>query len=218
MNTRTYYFIAGTLIAVVLLATAVAYPHMPGLVPMHWNAHGDVDSWGAKWTLFTFDPGVMAGLMVLFSVLPWLSPKRFEIDSFRTTYLYMMVVILAMLAYVHGVVLAAGLSWRIDVSRAVEGGVCLLIALLGNVMGKVRRNFYIGIRTPWTIANERVWNKTHRLAARTSFVAGLLGLLEVLLRAPFWLPIATVLAGPFIPAIYSLIYYKQLEHHGQLNG
>lgn len=103
-------------------------------------------------------------------------------------------------------------------SRAVEGGVCLLVALLGNVMGKVRRNFYVGIRTPWTIASERVWNKTHRLAAKTSFIAGLLGLVLVLLRAPFWVPIAMVVAGPMIPAIYSLVYYKQLEHRGELNG
>lgn len=218
MKTRTYYLIAAALIAGVLLATAVAYPHMPDRVPMHWDIHGDVDSWGSKSTLFTFDPGVMAGVMVLFAVLPWLSPKRFEIDSFRSTYLYMMVVFVAMLGYIHCVVLTAAFTSKIDVSRAVEGGVCLLIALLGNVMGKVRRNFYIGIRTPWTIANERVWNRTHRLAAKTSFAAGLLGLLLVLLHAPFWIPIATVVAGPFIPAVYSLVYYKQLERHGELNG
>lgn len=218
MRPRSYYLIGFGLIAGVLLATAVAYPHMPDRVPMHWDIHGDVDSWGSKSTLFTFDPGVMAGVMVLFAVLPWLSPKRFEIDSFRSTYLYMMVVFVAVLAYIHCVVLTAAFTSRIDVSRAVEGSVCLLIALLGNVMGKVRRNFYIGIRTPWTIASERVWNKTHRLAAKTSFVAGLLGLVLVLLHAPFWVPIACVLAGPIIAAIYSLVYYKQLEHRGELNG
>lgn len=218
MKTRTYYFIAAAVIGGVLLATAIAYPYMPELVPMHWNVHGNVDRWGTKSTLFTFDPGVMAGVVVLFSMLPWLSPKRFEIDSFRSTYLYMMVVFVAMLAYIHCVVLASAFTSRIDVSRAVEGGACLLIALLGNVMGKVRRNFYIGIRTPWTIANERVWNKTHRLAAKTSFAAGLLGLLLVISHVPFWIPIATVLAGVFIPAIYSLVCYKQLERHGELNG
>jgi uncharacterized membrane protein len=213
--TRTYYIIGTLLIAAVLAATAVAYPHLPDTIPMHWDAHGNVNGWGAKGTLF-IDPGIMAGILLLFVVLPWLSPKQFEIDSFRSTYLYIMVMILTLLAYVHALVLAAGLSMAIDMTRAVEGGLCLLIALLGNVLGKVRRNFYVGVRTPWTIANEHVWNATHRFAAKTLFAGGLAGLVAVILRAPFWLPIAAILLGALIPVVYSLIFYKQLERSGAL--
>ena len=91
-----------------------------------------------------------------------------------------------MLAYIHMLALAAGLRIAIDVGRAVTGGICQFIALLGNVLAKVRRDFSIGIRTPWTIADERVWNKTHRLAAKTCFVCGLIGLVAGVLRAaPF---------------------------------
>ncbi len=217
MTPRTYYLLGFSLIVAVLLLTAIAYSRLPTTIPMHWNAQGEVDGWAAKRTLFVFDPAIMVGLMLLFYVLPWLSPKRFEVDSFRSTYLYIMVAVVALIACVHGLILAAALSWRIDVSRTVEGGLCLLMALLGNVLGKVRRNFYVGIRTPWTIASERVWNKTHRMAAKICFLAGWLGLLEVLLGARFWIPIATIIASAFIPAIYSLIYYKQLEHRGELN-
>ena len=105
----------------------------------------------------------------------------------------------------------------IDTNRAIEGGVCLLIAVLGNVMGKVRRNFYVGIRTPWTIANEQVWNATHRFAAKTMFAGGVLGLIAAILRAPFWLPIGLVMAGALVPAVYSLVFYKRLERRGELN-
>jgi uncharacterized membrane protein len=213
--TRTYYIIGTLLIAAVLAATAVAYPHLPNTIPMHWDAHGNVNGWGAKGMLF-IDPGIMAGILLLFVVLPWLSPKQFEMDSFRSTYLYIMVMILTLLAYVHALVLAAGLSMAIDMTRAVEGGLCLLIALLGNVLGKVRRNFYVGVRTPWTIANEQVWNATHRFAAKTLFAGGLAGLVAVILRAPFWLPIAAILLGALIPVVYSLIFYKQLERTGAL--
>jgi uncharacterized membrane protein len=213
--TRTYYIIGTLLIAAVLAATAVAYPHLPDTIPMHWDAHGNVNGWGAKSTLF-IDPGIMAGILLLFVVLPWLSPKQFEMDSFRSTYLYIMVMILTLVAYVHALVLAAGLSMAIDMTRAVEGGLCLLIALLGNVLGKVRRNFYVGVRTPWTIANEQVWNATHRFAAKTLFAGGLAGLVAVILRAPFWVPIAAILLGALIPVVYSLIFYKQLERSGGL--
>lgn len=216
--TRNYYIVGALLIAAVLAATAVAYPHLPETVPMHWDAHGNVNGWGAKWTLFTIDPGIMTGILLLFAALPWLSPRHFEVDTFRSTYLYIMIVVLAMLAYVHALLLAAGLSLAIDMSRAIMGGVCLLFALLGNVLGKVRRNFYVGIRTPWTIANEQVWNATHRVAAKTMFAGGLVGLLAVLLRGPFWLPIALIMTAAFGPVIYSLVCYKQLERNGKLNG
>jgi len=218
MRTRIYYIVGMGLITVVLVATAVLYPHLPAVVPVHWDAQGNVNGWSAKWTLFAVNPGIMAGMMLLFAVLPWLSPKHFEIDSFRSTYLYIMVVILAMLCYTHALQLAAGMGWTLDISRAIAGGVCLLVALIGNVLGKVRRNFYVGVRTPWTIASERVWNQTHRLAAKTFVASGLLGLIGVGLRAPFWLPIAIVVAGPLVPAVYSLVFYKQLERRGELNS
>jgi len=157
----------------------------------------------------------------MFSALPWLSPKKFEVDSFRATYLYIMIILVAMMAYCNLLILLAALGSLggivLDVTRAVEGGVCLLIALLGNVLGKVRRNFFVGIRTPWTIANERVWNATHRLAARTFFAGGLLGLLAVILGAPFWLPITAILIAALGPAVYSLVFYKQLERRGELS-
>lgn len=214
--TRKYYFAGIALIAAVTAATLVAYPHLPNTVPMHWDAHGQVNGWGPKWSLFVIDPGIMAGILLLFSVLPWLSPRQFEVDSFRSTYLYIMVVILAIMAYVHALILAASLSWVVDVSRAVIGGISLLIALLGNVLGKVRRNFYVGVRTPWTIANEHVWNATHRFAAKTFFAGGLAGLLFVILNAPFWLSMTAILTGALAPAIYSLVFYKQLERRGEL--
>lgn len=213
---QKYYLGAAAVILATLVGTMVAYPQLPNIVPVHWGAQGQVDGWGPKWSLFLYGPGLMLGMVLLFSVLPWLSPKKFDVDSFRATYLYIMIIIVAMLAYVQLLILASSLGVAVDVSRAIEGGVCLLIALLGNVLGKVRRNFYVGVRTPWTIANEQVWNATHRFAARTFFAGGLLGLVAVLLRAPFWLPIAAILVAALAPVIYSLVFYKQLERQGGL--
>ena len=215
---QRYFLGAAAVILATLVGIIVAYPQLPTMVPIHWNAHGQVNGWAQKWQLFLYGPGMMLSIVGIFAALPWLSPKKFEVDSFRPTYLYIMIVIVAMLAYIQILTLLTALGLALDVGRAIEGGVSLLIALLGNVLGKVRRNFYVGVRTPWTIANERVWNATHRLAAKTFFAGGLLGLIAVLFRAPFWLPITVILIGAFIPAIYSLIFYKQLEHRGELNG
>jgi uncharacterized membrane protein len=215
-SNQKYYLAAAVVILATLAGTLVAYPHLPNIVPTHWDAQGHVNGWGPKWSLFLFGPGLMLFIVLMFSALPWLSPKKFEVDSFRATYLYIMIVIVALLAYCQLLVLISALGMVLDVSRALEGGVSLLIALLGNVMGKVRRNFYVGVRTPWTIANEQVWNSTHRFAAKTFFAAGLLGLVAVILRAPFWLPMAAILIAALAPVIYSLVFYKQLERQGGL--
>jgi uncharacterized membrane protein len=163
------YFIAGfVLLAACLLATAILYPHLPNQVPSHWNGHGQVDGYSARWTLFLVNPGIMLGLMGIFALLPWLSPRHFEVQTFRSTYLYIMLVILAYLAFVHGLILWAAVSGAAHMDRAILGAVCLLFVLLGNVMGKVRRNFYIGIRrlgpsptnafgTPHTVWEEKPW-------------------------------------------------------------
>ena len=216
-NNQKYYLGAAAVIAATLVGTLVAYPSLPGIVPIHWDAQGHVNGWGPKWSLFAYGPGMMTFIVLMFAALPWLSPKKFEVDSFRATYLYIMIVIVAMLAYCQLLIVATALGVVLDVSRALEGGMCLLIALLGNVMGKVRRNFYVGIRTPWTIANEQVWNATHRFAAKTFFAGGLLGVIAVILHAPFWLPVTAILVAALVPVIYSLMFYKQLERRGELN-
>jgi uncharacterized membrane protein len=214
--TGRYYVLGISLTAAAFLATLIAYPYLPSLVPTHWNLKGHADNYSAKWALFLIGPATMAALMVFFRFLPWLSPKHWEVDSFRATYLYIMVVLLCMVVYFLATVLWAGLGRPINVGRAIVGGVCLLFALLGNVLGKVRRNFYIGIRTPWALANERVWNSTHRFAAKTFVAGGLLGLALTAVGLNGWPTFVALMAGALIPAMYSLVFYKQLEHRGQL--
>jgi uncharacterized membrane protein len=213
---RNYYLAGLLLTAAVALATVVAYPHLPDYIPTHWNLHNQPNGYSHKWTLFLFGPGFMLAMMLLMRALPWLSPKNFEVDSFRSTYLQIMLMLVFMAAYFQLLVLWAGLGHAMNLGKSIVGGVCLLFALLGNLMGKVRRNFYIGIRTPWTIASERVWNATHRFAAKTLVAAGLLGLLLTALGLDGRPVMATLLTGALVPVLYSLIFYKQLEKRGEL--
>lgn len=216
MTPNKYYLVGILLIAAALIATVVLYPQLPQRVPSHWGANSQPNGYSPKWALFLIGPGMMAGLLLLFRFLPWLSPKQWEVDSFRSTYFQVMLILLSLLAYLYAMILWAGLSGSANVGRAILGGVCLLLALLGNLLGKVRRNFYIGVRTPWTLANERVWNATHRFAAKTFVVGGLAGLILTLFGIEGWPVLAVLLAAPLIPAAYSLVFYKQLERRGQL--
>src|SRR6185369_4711405 len=102
-----------------------------------------------------------------------------------------------------------GLGYRVEIARVMMAGMFLFFALMGNLMGKVRRNFYMGVRTPWTLASERVWNDTHRLAAKMFVGAGVIGLAAVVLPVPLPAVIISVVVLMIIagltPAVYSLI-------------
>jgi uncharacterized membrane protein len=214
MKTR-YFEICGALVLAALVATLIAWPHLPEKVPTHWNGHGQVDGYGSRASLFLW-PGITAAMLLLFAVLPWLSPRHFEILTFQSTYLYLMLIFASELTYINALNLWAALSGHVNIVRAMIGGISLFFALMGNVMGKVRRNFYVGVRTPWTLANERVWNATHRFAAKAMVLAGVAGLIVALASAQFWLWIGIILLGGLSPVLHSLVYYKRLERSGQL--
>jgi uncharacterized membrane protein len=127
-----------------------------------------------------------------------------------------MLMMVCMFAYIDALVLWAGVDHSVNVGRASLFGVCVFFTLLGNVMGKIRRNFYIGVRTPWALANERVWNATHRLAAKTFVQGGLAGLALIAIGLNGWPPFAALMAGALTPVLYSLYFYKRLERRREL--
>ena len=213
--TRKIFLFEILLIAAVFAATVALYPHLPDRVATHWDINLKPNGYSPKWTLFLFGPGLLAGITLFTCLGPWLSPKHFEVDSFRSTYSQLMLMLFCAMAYIGAIILWSGSGHSIDAGRTVLGGICLLFAVMGNVMGKVRRNFFIGIKTPWTLASERVWNATHRFAAKTFVASGLLGLAFTMIGLRRW-PLLVLVAGGLAPTIYSLVLYKQLERRGDL--
>ncbi len=214
--TRLYWVLSIVLVVGAFVASAVLYPGLPAHIPTHWDIHGQVDGYGEKtWAVFLM-PGVMVGSLGLIALLPWLSPKQFEVDSFRETYLFIMLLVMGLLTYIHALMLLAAKSHGLDVGRALVGGIFLFLALVGNVLGKVRRNFYVGYRLPWTLASDRVWNDTHRLAAWLIVACGLIGCALVVLGAPIAATVVLVIIVAVVPAVYSLIHYKRLQRRGEL--
>jgi uncharacterized membrane protein len=208
--------VAVALIVLTWAVSAALYPGMPDTIPMHWNFQGKIDGYGAKWTVFLM-PGFMIFLLGLFALLPLLSPRNFEVDTFRATYLYLMVLIIALMGYIQAVILyAATHGGRLDVSRALFGGMFLFFALMGNVLGRIRRNFYIGVRVPWTLASERVWNDTHRVASWVFVASGLTGLVMILVGLPVAGALAVLILAAVVPIVYSFVHYKALERRGAL--
>lgn len=195
-------------------ASAILYPQLPDRVPIHWDIRGRIDGYGAKgWAAF-LTPAIMVGLLGLFAILPRASPKQFRIDAFRSTYDFVVALTMGLLAYIHGLTLWAALGHSLDFGRSMMGGMFLFFILIGNVLGKVRRNFWVGIRVPWTLASDRVWNETHRMAAWIFVASGVIGLLMIAagLTLSSLLLIGVVAIAPIV---YSFVIWKRLERRGE---
>ena len=212
---KSAYLLCGALVLASLVLTMVLYPDLPPAIPIHWDAAGNVDAWGPRWTAWLLGPGLTAAILALFAALPRLSPGRMSVTAFRGSYGHIAAVVVGMAGYANALALLAAGGLAVDVPRAALGGVALALALVGNLMGKVRRNFWIGIRTPWTLASDRVWYLTHRLAGKTVVGASALGLALLLAGARLEFVTAVLIAGPLVPALYSLACYKRLERAGE---
>ncbi len=217
MRTR-YLIVCLLLIAAACAALMYCWPLLPEQMPAHWNIEGQVDGYAGRAVMWVLGPVGMALFMLVGLALPALSPQRFGMTEFLSTYYYIAGLVVCMLGYVFALVLIAATGGEVPMQRALPAGLFLLLILMGNPMGKVRRNFYLGIRTPWTLASERVWYATHRMAARLMVASGLLGLLALWMHAPAWGILLLVLAWTPLVVLYSLLRYKTLQKNHQLES
>ena len=199
------------LIAVAVVASVWSYPELPAQVAIHWNVYGQPDGYGSRLFAAAFIPCIMVGVTALFAVLPKIDPRRENYASFTFGFRTIFMATLALLLVVHLLVLAAGLGYKIDASYVFPLVIGALFVACGNVMPTFRHNYFVGIRTPWTLASEDVWRKTHRVGGKLFFASGLLMIASSLLPNAFRFPamIALIFVTAFSTFILSYLYYRK---------
>jgi uncharacterized membrane protein len=212
-----YLWVSLVLIVIAAGATVALFGQLPERMPLHWDLDGQVDRFGPRASAFLM-PALMAAILGLLALLPRWSPQRFSVDAFSDTYWYCAMLVVLVLGFAQAMMLWSVLGGdSADTPRVLVAGIALFTALLGNVMGKVRRNFWLGVRTPWTLANDRVWYSTHRLAARTMVAGSVVGFAVALGGRP-GVAVGIIGVAALAPAVYSLLYYKRLERSGGLEA
>jgi len=179
----------------------------------HWNEADQVDGYMGKfWGTFLL-PVMMIGLTLLLFAIPSIDPLKKNIAEFRGYFNVFIVLMNAFLAFVHGLTLAWNLGYTgIKMSVVILPAMGLLFILIGLFLRKAKRNYFIGIRTPWTLANDTVWEKTHRLGGILFIAAGLISFLGILFPGKaFLLLIVPILIFTVILVIYSYLAYRQEE-------
>lgn len=210
----------GSILAMWLLAllplvlVAVFYARLPDEVPMHWGFDGEIDRYGSKNELWLI--GALGPLFaLLFQFLPRLDPKKRNYERFHTYYEAFALVLVAFIAVMMGIALLE--SFRpgtVSMGRVVSALVGLLFVFIGNLMGKVKPNFFMGIRNPWTISNPDVWNRAHRLGGGLFFLTGLATVVSaILLPEPltFGVLMGGTLVTALIPTVMSYLWYRKKE-------
>jgi uncharacterized membrane protein len=199
------------IIAAAVVASAIVYPRLPETIPTHWNMDGQPDDWSSRAFGAWVTPVLLVGIWALFRVLPAIDPRGANYAKFGGAFEAIIDSLMLFLLGMHIVLLRAGLGHPVQMERIVPFGVGVLLIVIGNLLPRARPNWFVGIRTPWTLSSDRVWEKTHRLGGRL-FVAG--GFL-IAIAALFWVEraqlvlIAVIVFNTATVLIYSYLEWKR---------
>jgi uncharacterized membrane protein len=212
MNTRTTVIIAVILVAAGLLAGLLLWDRLPDQVASHWNANDQVDGYMPKfWGVFLM-PLITVGMLLLFLVIPSIDPLKANIAAFRPVFNLFIVFIIAFMVYLHFLTLAWSLGYQgFRMSTALLPFLGLLFILVGYMLRSAKRNFFIGIRTPWTLSSDRVWEQTHRLGAVLFMLCGAIAFAGSFFGGPvaFWMIMVPIMASSIFLVVYSYILYQR---------
>ena len=161
------------LLAAMLVLLATTWPVAPDRIPTHWNAAGEVDGWGTRFTGLLLPPLFALGLYLVFLFAPRVDPGRANYASFPDTYLVIRTAVLAVMALFYGIACLSARGVAVSVQVVAPLAIGLLFVVLGSLMGKIRPNWFVGIRTPWTLSSKVAWVRTHRLGGWLFIALGL---------------------------------------------
>ena len=203
--------IPGLLVLAASLAFGLwAWGRLPAEVATHWNLSGEPDGWSSRTTGVLLTPGIGLGLALLLTVFPRIDPRRESYALHGPTYWTVANASLVFLGAVHAAMIGYNLGWPLRMDMLVGVGAGALFILLGNLMTRMRPNWFMGIRTPWTLSSEQVWRKTHRVGGYGFVAAGVVMAAAGLLRSGAFAVIAlvTVGAAAIVPIVYSYFAWR----------
>ncbi len=211
MTTKTTSIIVLALIAIALIAGLGLWNQLPDQMASHWNVNDQVDGYISKfWGVFLM-PLITLGMFVLFLVVPGIDPLKANIVQFRETFNVFIALIVAFMLYIHGLTLVWSLGYQdFKMSAAMLPFMGILFIAIGYLLRKAKRNFFIGIRTPWTLSSDSVWDKTHQLGSVLFMLSGAFAILGGFFggMTAFWLMFVPLIGSSLFLVIYSYILYR----------
>jgi uncharacterized membrane protein len=209
---KTASIVTIVLVLLGFAASIVFSQQVPDQMATHWNAEGEVDGYMPKFWGLIFTPVLMAMLAGLLYFLPSIDPLRKNVEKFREHYEGFITVLMAFLLLVHLQTLLWNIGMQLDPGITISLGLALLMVYIGFMLDKSKRNWFIGIRTPWTLSSDEVWDKTHALGSKLFIAAGVVVFIGTFIPGyRFVFVLVPVLAAALIPAVYSYFEFRKLR-------
>ncbi len=198
---------------IILLSFAVAfylYPYFPERMASHWNIKGEVDGYMSKFLGLFLMPFILLGFWLLFVLIPRIDPLKENIEKFRKYFDGFILLIVLFMAYIYSLTIFWNFGIRFDMGQLLTPAIGILFFYCGFLVENAKRNWFIGIRTPWTLSSDRVWEKTHKLGGKLFKIAGIIAFLGLFLpNYSFFFIIFPVLLLTVYTIFYSYFEYKR---------
>jgi uncharacterized membrane protein len=195
------------LLGAMLVLLVTTWPVAPDRVAVHWNAAGEIDGWGSRAAALLVPPLVGLGLYLLLLFAPRIDPGRANYESFKDAYLLIRTTVLAVVVVFYGVTCLSARGVAVSMPVIASLAVGALFVVLGSVMGKIRPNWFVGIRTPWTISSKVAWVRTHRLGGWLFIAMGLGFLAAGVLGGPISAPWVASAAVGMVVVLFAYSYF-----------
>jgi len=193
-----------------LAISALFYTQLPEKMASHWNAQGVVDGFLPKFWALALMPVISLVLLGLFMIIPRIDPLGKNIEKFRKQYETFVLLVIAFLAYINLVTLAWNLGFKFSLIQFLIPAFAVLFYYVGVLLKHAKRNWFVGIRTPWTLSSERVWKKTHVIGAQLFKAMGITSLLGLVFPAiALWLVLGFALAIVIWSFVYSYVEFQK---------
>lgn len=210
-------WIAPIIVVASILITALVYPRLPATVPTHWNISGQVDGYSNKAWGAWFPTGLLILMWGMIKWLPSIDPRGANYAKFSAAFEAIISMIMLFIFALQIVMLAAALGQPVEMDRLVPAGIGLLLLGLGNLLPRARPNWFVGIRTPWTLSNDRVWERTHRVGGYFFVAGGALIVLTAVVAShwAFGVMIAVCTTAAVFVLVYSYVAWRQETSPGR---
>lgn len=212
MSTKLTTILVLILIAAAVIAGLALWNQLPDPMASHWNANDEVDGYMSKFWGVWMMPLMTLGLFALFMVIPSIDPLKANIAKFRGVFNLFIVFFTTFMLYIHGLTLAWNAGYQtFRMSSAMLPFMGILFIFVGYLLRQAKRNWFIGIRTPWTLSSETVWDKTHQLGSVLFIASGVFAFLGAFFggTAAMWLTLVPVMGSAIFLVIYSFVLYQR---------
>jgi len=213
MKSRVVLVISAITFAVSIAVSLWAWGQIPdgAQIPIHWGVNGEANGYAPKAVGLLLVPGIILLIGLIFAAIPFIDPRREHQERSTTARIWILGATMVLLGGVHAVSVLTVLGARFDIGRVVVIGVSGMFIVIGNFLGKTRSNWFVGIRTPWTLSSERAWSQTHRLGGYLFMAAGVVSITLALVTPPvvfaYGMFVAAGLAG-LVPVVYSYFAWR----------